>query len=146
MANAATIESANATHVVLCHHCDELGHLAKDCPYANQFRQLIMHIKTNKGGGHGKGKGRGSANATSSNTQANSSSTPTQPAQQETAGVSSSFPIPSRSADCWLLDTGATCSMSHNRRDFTSICPDRRPIRLADGKAVYSEGIGSIRF
>lgn len=167
IASAVAIESANAAYVLLCHCCDEPGHLAKDCPYINQFRQLVTRMKSgnnsnnannsnnsnNKGwGNRGRGKGRGSANAAStSDTHSNSTnaqpaSNNTSAAQQESAGVSTSLPILSSSADRWLSDTGATCSMSRDRRIFSSLGPDRRPIRLADGKAVYSEGVGSVRF
>jgi hypothetical protein len=36
--------------------------------------------------------------------------------------------------------------MSGDRSAFRDLKPDRRAIRLADGKVVYSEGLGSIRF
>ena len=36
--------------------------------------------------------------------------------------------------------------MSLCRDAFFSLAPDRRPIRLADGKLVYSEGVGIIHF
>ena len=36
--------------------------------------------------------------------------------------------------------------MSSVRSAFSSLKLDRRPIRLADGRVIYSEGLGSIRF
>jgi hypothetical protein len=66
---------------------------------------------------------------------------------QETAGVATTFlSHESRTADDWLCDSGASSSMSGARSAFSSLKSDRRPIRLADGKVIYSEGLGSIRF
>ena len=49
-------------------------------------------------------------------------------------------------ADVWLVDSGATSSMSSHRSIFLGLKPDRRAIRLANGSVIYSEGLGSIRF
>jgi len=66
---------------------------------------------------------------------------------QETAGVASAFlSRNSHTADVWLCDSGASSSMSSDCSAFLSLKPDRRPIHLADGKVIYSKGLGSIRF
>ena len=36
--------------------------------------------------------------------------------------------------------------MSGDRSAFRHLTPDRRPIRLADGKVIWSRGLGSIHF
>src|SRR5258706_4619787 len=154
--NASAIESANAAYIPHCHHCDEPGHLAKDCPYTDQFRQLVTRIKTggnsngsNCGSSHGRGKGCGSSHAatsTSDTQAAGGGRPPVVSIQQESAGVSTSLPLISGMANRWLADTGATCSMSHDHAAFLSLAPDWRPIHLADGKTVYSEGVDSICF
>jgi hypothetical protein len=36
--------------------------------------------------------------------------------------------------------------MTPHRHYFNEYCPDRRPIHLANGSIVYSEGIGSVIF
>ena len=141
-ANLASAESANATSVALCYRCEEPGHLAKDCPFSEQFKQLVTRIKsgTNRWG-RGRGRGRGLPTGTQSNTTAAAAAP-----SQDSAGVSTSFPLGSDSANRWLSDTGATCCMSLCRDAFFSLAPDQHPIRLADGKLVYSEGVGVIRF
>ena len=50
-----------------------------------------------------------------------------------------------RVTDAWLVDSGATSSMSSHRSIFLGLKPDRRAIRLANGSVIYSEGLGSIR-
>ena len=44
-ANASAVEFASAAFLARYHHCDELGHLANDCPYSDQFKQLIVCLK-----------------------------------------------------------------------------------------------------
>ena len=102
----------------------------------------------NNGSGRRRGRGRGAnaANANATTTNDNTAPTSTTPTQ-ETAGVATTFLSHElRAADDWLCDSGASSSMSSNRSAFSSLKSDRRPIRLADGKVIYSEGLGSIRF
>ena len=78
---------------------------------------------------------------------ANTSSNVTSSSTQESAGVASSFLSHQLSStDVWVCDSGASSSMSNNRSAFTDFQPEWRPIRLADGKIVYSSGLGSMRF
>ena len=168
-ANTAAVESANAAFAPCCHCCDEPGHLAKDCPYSNQFRQLVTHLKlggnsnnsnnsnngnngnngnnSNSGScwGHGHGRNCRAANAASASGNMSAGPASRMPAQ-ETARVSTSLPLLLASANDWLSDTGATCLMSHNCSMFSLLLPDQCPIHLADGKTVFSEGVGTIRF
>jgi len=64
---------------------------------------------------------------------------------QETAGVASAFLSHDlHTADIWLCDSGASSSMSSDCSVFLSLKLDRHPICLADGKVIYSKGLGSI--
>jgi hypothetical protein len=45
-----------------------------------------------------------------------------------------------------LINSIASSSMSGAHSAFSSLKSDRHPIHLADGKVIYSEGLGSIRF
>ena len=94
-ATLVTAKSANATSIVLCYRCEEQGHLAKDCLYGEQFKQLVMRIKsgTNRWG-HGHGRGRGLPTGSQSNTTAAAAAP-----SQDSAGVSTSFPLGSDSAN-----------------------------------------------
>ena len=58
-ANASAVESANAVFVARCHRCEEPGHLAKDCPFPKQSKQLVAKHRSSFGGGRGGGRGRG---------------------------------------------------------------------------------------
>ena len=44
----------------------------------------------------------------------------------------------------WVADTGATSHMTPHRHWFNTYTPHRVAIKLADGKIVYSQGIGSV--
>ena len=55
-------------------------------------------------------------------------------------------PLVSDAGADWIADTGATSHMTPHRHWFLSYKPDKRPIRLADEKVVFSVGIGSVRF
>src|SRR6201999_274281 len=46
----------------------------------------------------------------------------------------------------WNADTGATSHMTPHRDWFVSYEPLQTPIRLADGKVIYSAGIGAVDF
>ena len=48
--------------------------------------------------------------------------------------------------DAWNADTGATSHMTPHRHFFASYEPFVTPIRLADGKVIYSAGVGSVIF
>jgi transposase InsO family protein len=165
--DTVTIESANAAYVLRCHRCDQPGHFADACPHLEAIKQLISqcsggsngHSNSNgnrnyRGGRH-RGRGRNGANAANANTPGSSSSGSSSnnnisPASttHETAGVASMFlSNKSHTADNdWLCDSGASSSMSGNRSAFSSLRADRRPICLADGRIVYSKGVGSIQF
>ena len=164
----AQVESVNAAFMAKCFHCLQPRHVAKDCPHAEALDKLVSQWNTNysnckakwsKGRSQQGGGTPSSSNATSANMAAtaspsantnihynnNSNSAPTLP--HESAGVATSFhSSQSLSADSWLVDSGATCTMTGNRNAFTSLRPDRRAIQLADGRLIYSEGVGPIRF
>ena len=66
---------------------------------------------------------------------------------QESAGVVTSF-LSSHSPQTnhWLVDSGASSSMTGDHSAFLDIKPDQHAIRLADGRIIHSKGIGPIRF
>jgi hypothetical protein len=153
------IESASAAYVPCCHRCDQPGHFADACPHLEAIKQLISQCgnasssnyrgSRHRGRGHnGTNTANASATGTGSGSNGNSSSNtaPTSPAQ-ETAGVASIF-LSNESciANNWLCDSGASSTMSSNCSAFLSLRADQCPIRLADGKVIYSKGVGLIDF
>jgi len=141
-ATTAAVESANAMLTNTCHKCNQPGHFAKDCPYTEVIKQAVnLCINGSGKGNRYKGKGHANANA------ANSGASNAPPSTQEVAGVASTFlSHESHPADIWLCDSGASSSMSSNHSAFSSFRPDQCPVCLADGKVIYSSGIGSIHF
>jgi hypothetical protein len=160
-------ESANAASGGnRCFLCSATDRFARDCPHREAISQLVTRRTSNSNGNDHRRKGRGAGNgngaqanaastsgtnnaATTSNTNATNgtgASTTNAPAQ-ETAGVATLFLTSSSYlADSWLCDSGASSTMSSDRSAFRDLKPDCRVIRLADGKVVYSEGLGSICF
>ena len=44
----------------------------------------------------------------------------------------------------FVIDSGCSRPMCHERAAFTNLQPDYTPVILADGKTIYTQGIGSI--
>jgi len=148
-----------------CFLCKSPNHFKKECPHRDAVANLISRRNSGsdgrgrRGRGHGNGYGgNGHTNvaSTSNNTNGNSTSTTTtandntntgKSASQESAGVASAFlSCDLHLTDIWLCDSGASSSMSNACSAFLSLKPDRCPICLADGKVIYSSGLGSINF
>ena len=49
-------------------------------------------------------------------------------------------------ADHWLVGSGANSNMTDDRSALLNVKPDRRAIRLPDGRVIYLKGISSIHF
>jgi hypothetical protein len=158
LAEAGT-EQAHAAQGGSCWTCGEKDHLSRDCLHREAVQQLITKRKNAGGGTHksnnsnnnnnnnNKGKGKGTAAAAATDAAAASSTPKPQSQDTESAGVATSFLSDgSHVTHTWLCDTGASSTMSGDRSVFRCLMPDRRPIRLADGKVIYLKGLGSIHF
>ena len=44
----------------------------------------------------------------------------------------------------FIIDSGCSQPMCRDRAAFTTLYPDRTPVRLADGSVLYTQGVGSI--
>ncbi len=44
----------------------------------------------------------------------------------------------------FIIDSGCSRPMCREQAAFTNLQPDRTPVTLADGKVIYTRGIGSI--
>ena len=147
----ANEESANAAGTANCWKCDEPGHLASACPHAGAIKDIVAKRNAAyKEKQYNKKKSKTQTSSSSSSTTpaatANASATSDHHAP-ESAGVAACFLTTAASvSDDWLCDTGASCLMSGRRLAFLDLRVDQRPIRLADGMVIHSEGLGSIRF
>src|ERR1700712_389114 len=65
---------------------------------------------------------------------------------EEFAGNASSISPSSPTSDLWNCDTGATAHMTPHRTWLHTYQPTRIPVRLADGKLIYSAGVGTVLF
>lgn len=148
-AQSSAIEAANAASTSRCFTCNLPGHIAKNCPHAEAISRLLAQRTSNNGSGLGGGKEKGKGNARGEAAVASSTSNPTSSTSStshDSAGVAStSLSTVLRTTDGWICDSGATYCMSSDRSSFSALRPDRRQIRLADGKAIYSRGVSSIR-
>src|SRR5258706_233751 len=156
---AAEVESANAAFILRCYRCLQAGHIGKDCPHGEVIdRAVAQRIAPNVGFNNGnKGQRKkprtpqgstssGNASANAASTSSGTSTTPSTP-NHETAGVASiSRPLPPPHANHWLVDSGATSSMTNDRAAFATLRPGRRAICMANGTVIHSKGVGSIRF
>ena len=122
--SVAHLESANATSS-MCWRCLQPEHITKSCPHTAAFNKLVAQcIGQPQGQGQGlgrkwKNRNQGNSNTSSSNANStvassstsNSSSVPS----QESAGVAACFfSSHSTHTDRWLVDSGATSSMTCN--------------------------------
>jgi len=157
------IESANAALGHNCFLCQSLEHFAKDCPHHRAITSLVTkhnaEYKSRKGRGCNSGSGGlPRANAATSgpstsmtpasdNTSNNTSDNTNTAGTHETAGVATLLLSNElHAADYWLCDSGASSSMSGDCSVFLSLMADQCPIQLADGKIIYSQGLGPVRF
>jgi len=147
---SSAVEAANAATILHCFLCTLMGHITKNCPHAKVFAcQLAQHTNNNgKGKGKGKGKGQGNVAATSGTSNQNTSNlSSSATGSHDSTGVASTFlSAVSHATDGWILDSGTTCCMSSNCLLFSTLWLDHHQIHLADGKAIYLRGMGSIQF
>ena len=140
-----TAESANAAAGTRnCWKCDLPGHVAASCPHASAIKDIVT--KWNAAYREKKPRrSRNQATTSPSTSTANVTTSIPDTSHNETAGVATSFlssvdPV----TDDWLCDSGASCSMTSRQSAFLELREDRRPVRLADGMIIQSEGIGSV--
>ena len=140
------IETTNAAHSLKCHRCLLPGHFARECPHTEALNKTVAN-RTGKHKWKPHSQQGGNSSGNNSNTNANAAVTTTPTPNPESAGVATSF-LSSHSpqADHWLVDSGASSHMTSNRSVLSNLRADRRAIRLADGRLIYSKGIGLVRF
>jgi hypothetical protein len=154
--DALKTEAIESAHAALgsCFLCQSPEHFARDCPHREAIKNLVTNRNNGRGRGRGRGRGFGFGSGGASRANAASSSTSTTPndnastaGTQEVVGIATLLlSNESHVTDSWICDSGASCSMSGDHSAFQSLMADRRPIRLADGKVVYSKGLGPVRF
>ena len=64
---------------------------------------------------------------------------------EETAGIASSFiSLADPLSDLWTADSGASRHMTPRKDWIYNLVPDRRLIKVADGRCIYSAGVGYV--
>ena len=111
---------------VLCFICQQHGHYSHMCP-------LVKDIKVARSEGAKKAEGERAAAVTEFAGKASAV------AEHEVNSTSSNV-------FHWNADTGATSHMTPHRNWIRNYTPYRVPIRLADHRIIYSEGMGSVLF
>ena len=119
--------------VLRCHHCGKLGHIKRNC------RELSGEKSSQK-------EKRGS------NHKANKSTTKRQDSNSsdsESAGLVVSHALSASSSsehNTWIVDSGATCHMCHDRELFTELSHLKDPLEvvLGDGHELTAAGKGNV--
>ena len=112
---------------VQCYICQQLGHMSHLCP-------LVKDIKvSHQPEGAKKAEGERAAAVTEFAGKASAV------AEHEVNSTSSNV-------FHWNADTGATSHMTPHKTWIRNYTPYRVPVRLADHRIIYSEGVGSVLF
>lgn len=124
--SAMTTHKAHTRKPKRCNHCGRLGHIKKYC----------RSLKAEK-----KGQKEKSKKAAAATTHENSDS--------ESSGLVASHALSASNSieqSAWIVDSGATCHMSHNRNLFSTLYQLQNPIdvMLGDGRALTATGRGEV--
>ena len=119
--------------VLCCHHCGKLGHIKRNCRELNGENSSQ---KEKRGSNH-------KANKTTTKRQDSGSS------DSEGAGLVASHALSASSSSresTWIVDSGATCHMCYDRKQFTDLhhSKDLLEVVLGDGHTLMVAGKGSV--
>jgi len=121
-----------------CNYCKKSGYWKSDCP------DLKEPWKKYSGSRAGSGNGNGSGGSQAKKAEEKAEIV------TESAGNASAFYFNGHSTSSnivkWNTDTGATSHMTPHRHWIRNYTPYQVPIRLADNRVIYSEGVGTIVF
>ena len=149
-------EQANTTFGP-CWLCGKKDNMQCNCPHQEATQQFVTKRRNGGNGSNGNGnggwgksqKGKGgviTSNTNAANTNVTNMSNTSTGKTNETAGVATLLSNESCITDIWLCDSGASSSMSRDHSAFKSLTTDWCLICLADGKVIYSCGLGTIEF
>ncbi|MGH7240077.1 MAG: hypothetical protein ACREHG_08435, partial [Candidatus Saccharimonadales bacterium] len=129
-----------ATQKGPCHFCGASGHIQTEC---------FSDMKASKGAKEWKGKKRAEkAGKAADSKDAGNSATIEQVAGNASALSSAEYSawLATSTSSDWNTDTGASSHMTPHCHWFSSYIPHVVPVRLADGSAIHSAGLGSVEF
>ena len=120
-----------------CYICKKKGHWASD-----------HKDKKDKGGTEGAKKANEEKSGTEGAKKANEEKADAVTEFAGQASAVSEFEANSTSSNVhhWNTDTGATSTMTPHKDWIRNYTPYRVPIRLADNRIIYSEGVGTVVF
>ena len=143
IANRVKANHANSTRKGTCFFCKKEGHWIDRCP---ELKDKWEPSRSRAGSGHGNNSGNGSGGGGSQAKKAEEKAD----VVTESAGNAHAFYFNAHSTSSnvvnWNTDTGATSHMTPQWHWIQNYTPYRVPIRLADNRVIYSEGVGTIVF
>ena len=138
-----------------CTWCNRNGHIEPNCYSRNDYHKLFLReraegIRRGRNGYIVKsdgpaGKGPPNPRFGNKDRRQDPEFAKVSETTEETAGIASLFTsLADPQADHWTLDSGASRHMAPRKEWLHSLRPDRRPIKVADGRYIFSAGIGSV--
>jgi hypothetical protein len=119
---------------ILCYYCKEKGHISRNCPALKNKQD-----RERKAGGSGSAEGAKKA-------EGEKAAVVTEFAGQASAVDEFDACATSSNNVLWNTDTGATSHMTPHKSWLRNYTPYKVPIKLADSRVIYSEGVGSVLF
>lgn len=131
--NVMTVRHRYRNQGPKCYNCDGIGHIAKYCPEKREYKSR---------------RERGSTKAKKPPHKANKAEANRYSSSDESAGLIAQHALSTtcESGNDWIVDSGATCHMCHDRAIFRSYHELEKPVKitLGDGRQVEALGQGDV--
>ena len=123
-----------------CYNCQQYGHIQRNCPQDQQrFKSEERSRKSSKGVRHKVNQIE--ARETESDSDVDTGLVTRHKLNSSTGGIHVDQPT-----SCWIIDSGATCHICHERElfvDFKNL-QEKQKVILGDGRSLEAVGIGTV--